>query len=276
MSIVKEVYLTARNEETSYSLEEVIQQRKDAEQRIFEEVNKIADLTLIDLISMMIPIVVAPLKKPEYFSELIAGASGITHASIFTKMAIPELADTQRLIQTLFGLNEKQKFLFSLKSDPNSPSNFSVKKVLLVVDSTVIDDAKGLDVTRALRTLGIPEGMSVSVLFDDQLTYTPEQPNFDSTLLSNLINTYVLTTLAVSKPEIFTGKFDYKISAGRGRSTYIPDPGEVLFVVHQTSEAPASWFDIFDKVELEDFDLKTELSKLINRNLVELTHKCLD
>lgn len=275
MSIVKEIYLTARNQETDYSLEKTIVQRQEAEQRIFEEVNKVANLTLIDLISMMIPIVIAPLKKPEYFSELIAGAPGITHASIFTKMAIPELADSQRIIQSLFGLNEKQKFLFSLKSDPNSPAGYSVKKVLLVIDSSVVDDAKELDVTRALRTLGIPEGLSVSVLFDDQLTYTPDQPNFDSMLLSNLINTYVLTTLALNKPEVFTEKFDYKISPSRGRSTYLPDPGEVLFVVHQTSEAPASWFEIFDKVELEDFDLKTELSKVINYNLTALS-KCLD
>lgn len=279
MIIVKEVYKVARQQAIDFELKPVIEARKEAEQKLHDEVNKLGDLELIDAIAMMIPMVVAQLKEPAYFGELFAGASGLAHAEYFTRKGLPELADTMRLIQSVFGMNPDQKYLISIKHDPNVPCKFSVKKCMLLIDAdNLAEQAKGneaLALDKVLETLKLPSGYSVSVLFNDELTYTDKIPNYDPRVISNLINTYFLTTLAVDNPKKFEGKINYKLSAAAGRSTYFPDEGEVLFELSQTNEVPSSWFDIFDKVELDDFDLKTELSDLINKNLVELTHKCL-
>lgn len=281
MSIISEVYLIARGAaDVELSLKEVIETRKVAEKEIHEKVNELGKLEIIDLISMMIPIVVAPLKQPEYFGEIFGGTAGTSHAQTFAHLGYHELADTQRLLQALFGLNEKQRFLFTLKEDPNSPAGYSVKRFMLLIDSNDLTGSAPV-LGRMLQTLGIPEGYSVSVLFNDELNYTapefdeelgyvPPNPSFDQTVLSNLINTYILTTLAAINPKIFTEKFEYKIGRTTGRSTYFPDAGEVLFEINQPSVAPASWFEIFDKVDLDDFDLKTELASYITVNLTKL------
>lgn len=282
MSIISEVYLVARGvADVELSLQESIKVRKEAEKEIHDKVNELGKLEVIDLISMMIPIVTAPLKEPEYFGEIFGGMAGASHAQTFAQLGYSELADTQRLLQALFGVNEKQRFLFSLKEDPNSPAGYSVKRFMLLIDSNDLTSSAPV-LGRMLETLGIPEGYSVSVLFNDDLNYTapkfdeklghtPPNPSFDQTVLSNLINTYILTTIAAVNPKIFTGKFDYKISRSTGRSTYFPDMGEVLFEINQPSVAPASWFEIFDKVDLDNFDLKTELANYITPNLTELS-----
>lgn len=269
MSIVSEVYLTARGTSPELSLKGAIDSRKKAEKEIFDKVNEIGKLELIDLIAMMVPVVTASLKEPEYFGEIFGGAPGLSHAATFKALDLPELADSQRIFQTIFGLNEDQKFLISLKDDPNSPAGYSVKRLLLLIDSTKLKNDKVSELNRMLDTVGIPEGFSVSVLFDDSLEYEPEQPRFQQMLTSNLLNTYILTTLAANEPKIFEGTFNYKIGSG-GRSTYFPDEGEVLFELAQAKEAPATWFEIFDKVDLDDFDLNSELSSHINANLCQL------
>jgi hypothetical protein len=84
-------------------------------------------------------------------------------------------------------------------------------------------------------------------------------------------NAFILTHMAAKEPKIFDGHFNYKVSGQMGRSTYKPDEGEVLFEVSQTKDAPMEWFEIFDKVDLPDFDLKSELATIINTNLLALT-----
>lgn len=270
MSIITEVYLAARGQQIVKSLEPAIEARNKAEKEIHDTVNEFGKLELIDQIAMMVPIVTASLKDAEYFGQIFGGAPGLSHAEAFKKMDLPEFADIQRIAHTVFGLNQKQKFLVSFMEDTNSPAGFSVKKLLLLIDSNTLKSEASEEVNRMLETVGIPEGYSVSVLFDTTLEYKPEQARFQQMLTSNLICTYLLSTLAVKNPTVFTGEFNYKISGTSGRSTYLPDTGEVLFELTQTDEAPASWFDIFDKVENEDFDLNTELTSHINANLAQL------
>lgn len=267
MSIIKEIYLSARNQEVELSLKETLEIRKQAEIEINQKVNEIGKLELIDLISLMVPIVVAPLKEKEYFGQLFNGLAGNLHAQTFASLGYNALADTQRLIQAIFGPTTKQKFLFSLKEDVNSPAKFSVKRFMLLIDSEALklENVEEHDVL--LKTLGIPEGHSANILFDDELNYDSSYRLFDQIVLSNLINTYILTTIAVKEPKLYTGSFNYKVTLNRGRSTYVPDKGEVLFELTQASEVPSTWFEIFDKVDLEDFDLKSELAKCISTNL---------
>ncbi len=269
MNFVTEIYKTARNQPVELSLENDIQIRKDAEQRIYTEVNKLSELDLIDKIAMILPIVVAPIKNPNYFAELFGGPAGNLHADSFGKIGLPEFADIQRLAQVIFGVNPKQKFLFSLKQDPNSPVALSVNKVLLLINATEMKDLKP-EINRLLGTIGIPDGYSVSELFKDTLEYNNESPTFDQTLTSHLLNTFILTTLAAKEPKVFKEEFNYKISKHSGRSTYKPDEGEVLFEVSQTDEVPAVWFEIFDKVDDESFDLNYELASQIEANLLKL------
>lgn len=267
MSIVKEVYLIARNQPVELSLKDAIETRKQAEIEINQKVNELGKLELIDLISLMVPIVVAPLKETEYFGQLFNGPSGKLHAQTFAHLGYNQLADTQRLIQSVFGLSTQQKFLFSIEEDLNSPVKCSIKRFMLLVDSEKLKLENSEDSDRLLKTLGVPDGQSVNILFEDTLDYNSEHPLFNQIVLSNLINTYILTTIAAAEPKIHTGKFNYKFTPNRGRSTYTPNEGEVLFEIGQTSEAPATWFEIFDKVDLEDFDLKSELTKYISANL---------
>lgn len=270
IQVVAEIYKTARGQPVELSLRETLEARKQAELHIYNEVNRIQELGMTDMIAMMIPLVVAPLKQPGYFNELFGGSAALTHAEAFTKKGVPEFADTQRLLQALFGTNDRQKFLFSLKEDPNSPVGLTVNKVLLLINSDDLGGNVKHELTRVLESMGIPRGYSVSELFTDSLEYTSESLNFEQTLASNLLNTYILTTLAASDPKVFTGEFNYKLSKQTGRSTYMPDAGEVLFEVTQPSEAPASWFEIFDKAGDDDFDLNAELTHHINGNLLNL------
>lgn len=270
MSIVSEVYQVARGNEVELSLLASIEQRKQAEQEIFDKVNDLGKLEIIDLIAMMVPTAIAPLKEPEYFGQIFGGSASLSHAEVFKKIDLPEFADIQRIIHTVFGLNENQKFLISLKEDKNSPAGFSIKKLLLLIDSEQFKKDRLEEMDRLLATAGIPEGYSVSVLFDSTLDYDPEHPRYQQELTSNLLNTFVLTSLASLNPTVFKGEFNYKISGQTGRSTYFPDEGEVLFELTQASVAPAAWFDVFDKVDLEDFDLNTELTNQINANLALL------
>ena len=271
MSVVAEIYKTARGVPTDLSLKEDLQNLKALEQRIHDEVNKVGQMELIDLIAMMLPIVAAPLKEPEYFGSLFSGGPGISQASLFAKMGYMDLADVQRYMQAIFGPNPKQKFLISMKEDPSSPAGITVNKLLLLINS---DDFEGEgmqnELTKALRTLGIPKGFSVSTLFKDTLEYTEESAGYDQTVLAHLLNTFVLTHFAALEPKVFDGEFTYNLSSGTGRRTYFADEGEVLFELTQPAEVPTEWFELFDKVDNEDFDLKAELVVLINNNLTKL------
>lgn len=270
MSIVHEIYKVARNQSIHYELQPHLDARDKLEKTIFDEVNTIGALQLIDAIAMMIPIAVAQIKEPEYFGKLLAGAGALTHAEYFKKNGMPELADTMRLIQSVIGMNPEQKYLISIKLDPNTPASYSVKKCMLLIDADKLADQEELGLTKVLETLRLPSGYSVTVLFNDELTYGEHIPNYNERIVSNLINTFLLTSLAAEEPKKFDGQINYKLSGASGRSTYFPDEGEVLFELSQSSEVPKGWFEIFDKVELEDFDLKTELSNLINTNLLKL------
>lgn len=271
MSIVSEVYLTARGATPELSLKDAIQRRKEAEEEIFAEVNKLGKLEPIDVIAMMAPIATAPLRETEYFGSIFNGQAGLTHADLLTKMDLPELADIQRIFNAVFGVNEDQKFLFSLKADQSSPAGFSVNKLMLLIDSSKIIANGKEELDRMLATLGIPEGFSVSLLFQDSLAYQPDQMRFQQMLTSNLLGTYLLTTLAAENPKVFNGSIGYKLTSGMSRSTYEPGEGEVLFELTQTAQTPMSWFEIFDKVDNDDFDLNTELANHINANLARLS-----
>lgn len=267
MNIVKEIYLTARNQPVDLSLRETLKIRKQAEIEINQKVNEIGKLELIDLISLMVPIVIAPLKENDYFGQLFNGPVGKLHAKTFAGLGYNALADTQLLIWSIFGLSKDQKFLFSVKEDPNSPAKFSTNRFLKLIESEKLKVNHTPEQDIMLKTLGIPEGISVSILFDDDLNYKEDHPIFNQVVLSNLLNTYILTTLATINVKKFTGEIKNKFNYGSGSSDYVPNEGEVLFEVMQSSEVPSTWFDIFDKVEMEDFDLKAELTKCINDNL---------
>lgn len=269
-NIAIEIYKTARGIPTDYSLKEALAQREKLEKEINASVNEILKLDLRDMISMMLPLVVAPIKQPEYFGELFGGSAALTHADAFNKMGFPEFSDIQRNMQAIYGTNPKQKYLFSLKEDNNSPAGLSVNKLMLLINSDDMATGVKQELTKVLATMGVPKGYSVSELFKDTLEYTPASETFQQTLTSNLLNTYFITSLAAKNPVIFKGEFNYKLSKHTGRSTYNPDEGEVLFEVSQSSEVPESWFEIFDKSDNEDFDLNAELASHINANLLEL------
>ena len=133
-NIAIEIYKTARGIPTDYSLKEALAQREKLEKEINASVNEILKLDLRDMISMMLPLVVAPIKQPEYFGELFGGSAALTHADAFNKMGFPEFSDIQRNMQAIYGTNPKQKYLFSLKEDNNSPAGLSINKLKLQIN----------------------------------------------------------------------------------------------------------------------------------------------
>lgn len=271
-AIVAEIYQVARGLPVELSLENAIEQRTAIEKQIFEKVNELAGLGLTDMIAMMIPITTAPLSRPNYFGNLFGGPAALNHAEAFVRKGCHAISDVQRVMHGIFGVNPKQKFLFSLKEDKNSPAGMSVNKVLLLIDSENLTSKSGVELNRLKETMGVPDGYSVSELFTDTLAYTPESLDYEELLTSNLLLTYLMTTLGAIEPKIFTGEFNYKLSRSTGRSTYFPEEGEVLFEVSQPSEAPQSWFEIFDKADDETFDLNAELAFHINGNLFQLAN----
>lgn len=267
MSIVTEIYKTARNQEVDLSLMEALKAREQAELEIITSASAIGKLEIIDLIAMMAPIAVAPMKKPEYFGKIFGDNPSQVHATVLSQRDLAEMGDVQRIIQAITGSNKDQKYLISIKADPNSPAGFTVNKFMLLIDTDQIKASSPEVLEKLIQTTGLPEGLSVKELYKTNLQYHAELPRFQEMLTSNLLITYYLTALAAKDAKVFTGNFTYRVHPQAGRSTYMADEGEVLFELKQTDEVLTSWFDIFDQVELEDFDLNSELTKHINHSV---------